>query len=813
MLISSWLKSLRHRLQSTSRRTHKRRQQPVMVRPQTVLPNATESVEDRVLLSAPTLIKIASTNTGELLSTDPNNPDTLSVAPEQFTLTFDPGQELDVASAREAITVTQPDGSDANIGYIGQGASSNELVVRFAENLPDGSYTLNIGATLQNTGGEFFNDTEDSGTGEAQDVPFNLDLGAQVVAVVPQPVSTSGTLSQSRNQIVVYFNNDDLDPVLAATPAFYQLINAEPNPINPNDTVRLPTSVDYDETTDSATLTFAGNVEDLFGNGESLFRLRIGTNESQPGAPTRIDTTGSASTTFGYLTDEDSDGVDEFVNVTFHLAAPVAGTSQEGKSVQLNITANAAATSATPLIAANLTTGQIDITLSSNPAAQTTLAGLLSAIASDANAGQLIRVEVAPNSNLLAEIGSTLAVAGESYTLFDSGSSFRTAGDDSGRVADVGLLDPSGVIITAAIEPQFYPFDFPGASDEPGQREIELFRFVPSFDTRFHPGFVDEPNLIAGSFDRFPMAAVDPGIINGPGVETLFYNFQTFVGFDPEGLERTNTITENQKQRVREVFDFYSEYLGVQFVETPNRGFTIARSDLRVLNGEFFNGAGDGIVGAADPARQLAILDASENWNDTFGDYTDPQGVGTVNFFEEAMEVVGLLLGLGQTDHLPDRTVMGEDNVFFTTGNSNSVELDYPGDHDVVGGQVVHPPESKDIDLYRFAVTEPGRFNAEVVAERLTGEDTSLLDATLQLYLVTEESPGGAVLESTLIARNDDYFSEDPFIDLDLSPGVYFIGVSASGNDDYDPTIEDTGINGTSQGKYETEPGFSACAR
>ena len=40
---------------------------------------------------------------------------------------------------------------------------------------------------------------------------------------------------------------------------------------------------------------------------------------------------------------------------------------------------------------------------------------------------------------------------------------------------------------------------------------------------------------------------------------------------------------------------------------------------MRILNAALFNGANDENVGIADPSRQLAILDAAENWNDTFG--------------------------------------------------------------------------------------------------------------------------------------------------------------------------------------------------
>ena len=54
-----------------------------------------------------------------------------------------------------------------------------------------------------------------------------------------------------------------------------------------------------------------------------------------------------------------------------------------------------------------------------------------------------------------------------------------------------------------------------------------------------------------------------------------------------------------------------------------------------------------------------------------------------------------------------------------------------------------------------------------------------------------------------LISRNDDYFSRDSLIKVSLTSGVYFVGVSASGNDDYNAAIPGTGFGGQSQGKYE----------
>ncbi len=61
-----------------------------------------------------------------------------------------------------------------------------------------------------------------------------------------------------------------------------------------------------------------------------------------------------------------------------------------------------------------------------------------------------------------------------------------------------------------------------------------------------------------------------------------------------------------------------------------------------------------------------------------------------------------------------------------------------------------------------------------------------------------------------LVAQNDDYFSRDSFLTQSLTTGVYYIGVSASGNSDYDATVEGTGFGGKSQGDYQLRISFRA---
>ena len=71
-------------------------------------------------------------------------------------------------------------------GYVDIADTTNEVIYRFAETLPDDAYRIQILGTgaspLQNAGGEEF------GNGTDHFQTFSLDLGSQTTAVVPQPI-------------------------------------------------------------------------------------------------------------------------------------------------------------------------------------------------------------------------------------------------------------------------------------------------------------------------------------------------------------------------------------------------------------------------------------------------------------------------------------------------------------------------------------------------------------------------------------------------------------------------------------------------
>ncbi len=144
-------------------------------------------------------------------------------------------------------------------------------------------------------------------------------------------------------------------------------------------------------------------------------------------------------------------------------------------------------------------------------------------------------------------------------------------------------------------------------------------------------------------------------------------------------------------------------------------------------------------------------------------------------FFRGGLLGVGQLLGYGYADHLPQPVTQATGSVL-SPGLDN--EPAYPSPSDIVNGQYLYRPESNDVDLYRFTLDRAGKINIQTVAERL--QSASSLDTALRLY----RNVGGQWQE---VAANDDYFSDDSLIELELEAGDYVVGVSASGNTVYDP--------------------------
>jgi hypothetical protein len=373
-----------------------------------------------------------------------------------------------------------------------------------------------------------------------------------------------------------------------------------------------------------------------------------------------------------------------------------------------------------------------------------------------------------PITALRLRIGNNQApAAGGVSTInqtIDPGSRFDSAADLGGAWAGGG--GAKSVIVDSVIaNTTSYRLDFPGANDGPGNRDSRYENHVTRVDN--------------------------------DGIAVVSYNFALELGTANSSVQ-LNAITDPQKDLVRQIFSLYEKYLGVRFVESDSLGFTVAVGDMLAINpltaltpieanapGGLTYAAGPLISNPAISAVVIDIQDFNTADDNLFG----------TELFRSFMRGIGVLLGLGNADELPQQTVQNNSPV-----TDPNVERVFPGNHDIVHGQFILRPESKDIDLYRFTLpSQGGQLQLEIAAERQS--DSSLLDASLALYRNegTTASPRWVKM-----AANEDYFSKDPRISLEfVRGGEYIVGVSAKGNTSYNPNVEDSGLGGKSEGKYQ----------
>ncbi|QEG01721.1 Thermophilic serine proteinase precursor [Stieleria maiorica] len=905
-----------------------------------------ESLEQRQLLAGPQLIGIQP-NEGELI-VDGTVRDT---APRSLTFRFDENQQIDPATLG-AIQITR-DGPDDQFGTaddvriqpgsVSLGAlADNEVVVRFADSLPDDSYRIDVFGFdaptsgivgLRNVQGELL--VARDGVGDAEHINFELNLGARVEAVVPQPVVRldGGTLQQRRDEILVYFNDDELfvenDPATglptersAENPRFYQLLLTEETVRTTDDTIYQPNRVIYDAPTNTARLIFDDDLNLLPGvplEG-GTFRLRIGTAVDQAEdliiQPTELNVVPRVSSNLGAASDLQVQWVSKVFgeasgNRLIHFTNSGAG----GLSVSIDpatddIVYDFGGTTVTVAQLRNVTqnTPSVDAVVSIS-FSRGGVAG--------SGGGLVVPATLANGAPLqLAAVGDTLTTATD----------IGVFGQSSGQLL-------SSLLISESIDPLPYGIQLPGAQTDPGRADSNG-ALAENINDRFGPDSTD-------------------------GITEIEYNFQgIFSGGVGTGIPaQLNNITAIQKRRVREAISLWSQYLGVQFRETKDSGITFALGTPSELT-----------AAAGTEIRSIPVLDADLRIDPTFAESAmvfSNQAHFDLNygedFFRKAMTGIGFLLGLEQNNDVTVQTLMALDPDFLNqtidptafispidpfipvqtslqqTINPaidsltiddplpNALEGDepiFPGRSDILHGQLLHRPDSVDVDLYRFEVAldagrEFGTLTVETFAERLP--DSSLLDTSLTLFQdvsasatsnlglgsavtvqIDSQLPGdlgnrsriefiqsdrvvgdtavkigrltsangelvenairvdlprrGAnvnrvtvgqvinainnnafaaslfsvslvegdinanVIDSSLgsfspirlsgggtvaLTRNDDYFSSDSLMTAKLANGVYYIGVAASGNDQYNPTVAGSGFGGRTQGDYE----------
>ncbi|XZE21482.1 tandem-95 repeat protein [Pirellulaceae bacterium SH449] len=768
---------------------------------------------------------------------------------------------------------------------IGDRPNENEVTLRFAENLPDDVYRLEVfgfddagrGITgLRNLDGQLF---QPSMSGTRQDtIEFRLDLGSRVTGVVPQPVvrSANGELTQLRDTIVVYFDDDKLfvendangNPTSASAenPEFYQLYFTANTVRNTDDDIFFPVSARYNASANTVTLRFNDDLDRLAGpsSNPSAFRLRVGTRESRPMEPVQSEAAATA------IIDMNTDGA-----ARVRFTARAIGSA--GNGITVNFVNSNNPNGGEPTVTVNGSAITVDLVSST-----TTVDQVIAALETSA-AATLVRTTLEPGSQGNFVVGSR--PINYRATLVGLGDTFDTS-MNLGTIGSAAVPQTS-LILRSELRAGVHRLDLPGGPDDISQR------IVPEvFENHINPDF---------------------GADDFPGIRTLYYNFQDVYG-TVLGSPVNNSISEKQKERIREALHLWTRHLGVQFVETANAGITFALGDLRAVPTAGFRQAGNtNFQVRIDPEynRSLVVFSASNSWQNEYGE----------SLTRSAAASIGFVLGLSYAGDLEPDTLMSMDPGFlnFPPGADRNFEPIFPGNQDVIHGQYLHRPEGSDVDFYRFDIdfgpngeNRTGVFVAETFAER--SDLGSLLDTRLALYKqvqatamsnlgagqdiqvsFTAEQPGklgnnlqifvtrsprgenelplvqvfpNAIVvdlnstvgsESTvqdfitaldndiaarslvkvrlesgaaatkigglnityspitlrggrvdLIAQNDDYFSRDSLIRINLDSGVYFVGVSASGNDQYDPTIPNSGFGGRTQGHYDLRMTFRA---
>ncbi|NND99694.1 MAG: hypothetical protein HKN47_20440, partial [Pirellulaceae bacterium] len=171
------------------------------------------------------------------------------------------------------------DSTLVQIGFLGLDDSGRIATLRFAENLNDGFYQLSVDSSLLSLtplpfSPNFPQPVVGSTTLVREVISFELELGARVTAVVPQPIV--GGVQQS-GKIDVYFDDADLFRTgsTVGTAAFYQLIETN-NSVTTEDDTRHAATVSVDNANRKVTLDFGAALDTLVATAGDSLRLRIG---------------------------------------------------------------------------------------------------------------------------------------------------------------------------------------------------------------------------------------------------------------------------------------------------------------------------------------------------------------------------------------------------------------------------------------------------------------------------------------------------------------------------------------------------------
>ncbi len=636
-----------------------------------------------------------------------------------------------------------------------------------------------------------------------------------------------GQLVQRRNLVNVYFNQDSLDPTLAQDPRFYRLVNTNGTLVTNDDVELVPSSIVYDSSTHTAVLDFGSNLS------TSTYKLLVGDSEESNDTLARAVNVGTVFSTtpyqhLGYIGDAGGSSDKDLYRVS------LPGIS----TVNVSVTPGATLNSSIRLLDEN----GVGLDLSNN---------------GSIGAADTLSFTTLNGGTFYVEVSSTGSTTGSYQLNISTSAAFSTSDDNSSFSAatQLGFLGEGGQLFSSQIEPQSIALPPPaGGSDEPGHREIpHESHGAGSGTTAATPGPLGSVTFY------FPSAyGVDSqgNVLLNQITEDqkmrareIFEMYGTKFGFEVEesttgglaivtgdpravdpnippdgvgGIAGGGIALMNARQNfTAQDNQFGGSWMAIALHEIGHAIGLGHSYDIRSIQGngvageDEYPGNNDIVHGnriSANTGTDIDLYQFEVEATGSFSAEIVAERLASSSLLNSALKLYRKVHAHAESEFLPAGQtgveVQFRTRVAGPTGNATTVTL--LGADLGAGALPTLTTDAGGIVVVTLNTRAGSETTAQQLVDLLNLDSTQVSarilsgDNTTSLATFAGAAPatllGGA--DPVIFAQNDDYFSNDSYISLTLEPDTYFIGVSSTGNTDYDPTIADTGFNGTTDGDY-----------